>query len=69
MSMKTKERYDSHRFVCLTDPVRNCSHICVYHSFHDVLIRFHASNSIRYDAQIFVAVRTLSPKFVTVRYM
>ena len=40
--------------------------LCVYHSFLEVLIRFHASNSIRYDAQIFVAVRTLSPRFVPV---
>ena len=31
------------------------------------LIPFHASDSIRYDAQIFVAVRTLSPRFVHVR--
>ena len=48
-------------------PVRNYSHVCVYHSFMDILIRFHASDSIRYDAQIFVAVRTLSPRFVPVR--
>ena len=71
MSIKTKERYDSHWFVCLTHPVRNCSHTCIcvymYHPFLDVLIRFHASDSIRYDAQIFVAVRTLSSRFVPVR--
>ena len=66
--MKTKERYDSHWFVCLTHPIRNCSHLCVYHSFLDVLIRLLASDSIRYDAQIFVAVRILSPRFVPVRY-
>ena len=65
--MKIKERYDSHWFVRLTHPVRNCSHVCVYHSFVAVLIRFHAYDSTRYDAQIFVAVRTLSPRFVSVR--
>ena len=54
-------------FVCLSYPARNCSHVCVYHSFLDVLIRFHASNSIRYNAKIFVTVRTLLPRFVFVR--
>ena len=32
----------------------------MYHSFLDVLFRFHASVSIRYDAQIFATVRKLS---------
>ena len=70
VSMKTVERYDSYRFVCLSYPVRNCSHVCVYHLFPDVLILcFHASNSILYNAQIFVAVLTLSPRFVPGRYI
>ena len=48
-------------------PVRNYSHVCAYYSFLDVLICFHASNSIRNDAQIFVTVRKLSLRFVIVR--
>ena len=39
----------------------------LYHSFLDVLIRFHASTSIRYNARTFVIVRVLSPRFVPVR--
>ena len=52
-----QERYDSYGCACLRHPIRNGSHACVYHSHLLIIIRFHASDSIRCDAEMFATVR------------